>query len=219
MNQRQLKIARRHFDAMFQELIEDVGASGPVGVLRTDDSAGPKAAGADVPADALEQAARSSWELVEVREGETYSWPEGPDEYSSFAVYENDGLGQFAIGRVESGEREYWGRHRPYFVVFRLGAGGGSKHAISVFVAADDYDETREVVAVIRGAGGGRGQRMFDPAQELPGAYRHLPTGTFRDRIAGTPRFRGYDKQAVVAHEDDADTLLRHAAIQAAMRH
>src|SRR5262249_39992619 len=148
------------------------------------------------------------------REGETYSWPEGPDEYDTFEIYENAVVGQYAIGKVDVAEREYWGSRRPYIVVFKLGAGGGSKQPISVFVAAEDCEPSHEYVAVVRGAGGPRGQRMFSPGEPLPAAYETLPTVVFRDRIEGTPRFSGYNKIGVVAAESDPETMLRHAAAQ-----
>jgi hypothetical protein len=60
---------------------------------------------------------------------------------------------------------------------------------------------------------------MFDPGDQLPNAYDGMQIVTFRDRIAGTPKFRGYNKAGIVANESDHEAMLRHAAIQVALRH
>ena len=174
----------------------------------------------DTPADAVVRAALSEWQLIETRRAETYSWPQGIEEFSSFDIYEatDPSLGRYGLAKVDMGANDYWGGRRPYFVVFRLGGGGGSKQPIVVFVAADDHEMTREYLAVIRGAGGERGQRMFG-ADDLPSVYDRFQVVTFRDRIAGTAKFRGYNRAAVLAHERDPQTMLRHGAIQVALRH
>jgi hypothetical protein len=173
----------------------------------------------DASADLGMRASLSNWRLIDTRRGETYSWPQGLEEYSSFHIYESTDapLGSYAIAKVDMGANDYWGGRRPYFVVFRLGAGRGSKQPIVVFVAADDYETTRAYIAVVRGAGGPRGQRMFD-TEAVPAAYDNFEIVTFRDRIAGTTKFRGYVKAAVLAHEEDPETMLRHGAIQVALR-
>jgi hypothetical protein len=218
----ELEIVQRHLNAMLSELMIHGAEAQAEDIVPLNETV-PGATSDDQSArdHDLMQAAQSEWRLLETREGESYSWPQGPDDYSEFRVYEptNARLGRFAIGKIEMGAHEYWGRRRPYFVVFRLGSGGGSKQPLAVFVAADDHQETDEYVAVIRGSGGDRGQRMFDPEENLPPAYGNVSTVTFRDRIAGTPRFRGYRKLGVLAHADDARSMLRHAAIQAELRH
>ena len=57
---------------------------------------------------------------------------------------------------------------------------------------------------------------MFDPDAELPHYYAGMRIEAYRDRI---PRLRNYNKLAVVAHEDDYASMLRHAAIQVLLRH
>ncbi|MGH3077645.1 MAG: hypothetical protein ACRDPZ_05610 [Gaiellaceae bacterium] len=158
------------------------------------------------------------WRLVGSRAGETYSWPGLLEEYTSFDVYE---------GVAETGLRTTWAigkcaryrvfeKDRLYFIVFRLGDGLGSKQPISEFLETDDYDETGDLIAVIRGSGGPRGQRMFDPRATLPPYYEGMRIETYRDRI---PRPRSYNKLGVVAHQDDFASMLRRAAIQVLLRH
>lgn len=163
----------------------------------------------------------TEWTHIESREGETYSWPELLEEYVPFDVFEgrtpNGATSRWAIGECE--RVAVWGKDRKYYIVFHLGAGGGSKQPICEFLEADDYDETGEVLAIIRGSGGPRGQRMFDPSAALPEQYDGLRIETYRDRIAGTDELRGWNKLAVVAHEDDHASMLRHAAIQVQLRH
>ena len=117
--------------------------------------------------------------------------------------------------------REYWGRPRPYMVVFRLGVGGGSKQPIAVFVAADNYETTHDYLAVIPRSWGSAGPADVllsgDTARALLGPG--LDIAVFRDRIAGTDRFRGYNRLAVVANEIDSQSMMRHAALQVALRH
>jgi hypothetical protein len=154
----------------------------------------------------------AEWEFKLSREGETYQWPELVEQYSRFDVYRGaNGLGtiDFAIG--ECGRANVWGRDRKYFIVFHVTA--GFKRPISEFLEADDYEETRELIAIIRGKGGGR--KMYDPTDDLPIEYEPFRIETYRDRIdvAGS-----WNKLAVVAHEDDVATMLNHGLIQAQSR-
>lgn len=207
-------ILRRHGSAACDELEELFKA--PSSLALADDPL-PEVADFLQSADGLP----SDWRLVETREGESYRWPEGREEYATFRVFEgrtqDDNTVQYAIGQVAS--LDVWGMERTYFVVFHLGAGRGSKQPIVVFLAADDYEQSHECVAIIRGKGGGRGQQMFAPGDDLPAAYDGMRIEVFRDRIQGTSRRRGYDKLAVIARDDDIDTMLRHASIQVQMRH
>jgi hypothetical protein len=120
-------------------------------------------------------------------EGQRYSWP--PD----------------AGGEEENVWREQiW--------VFHMGSGLGSKEPISPFVAADDYDQTREMVSIIRGNGDSR-RKMFDASEELPAEYADLKVEILGDRIEGH-----YNKLCVVARVDDTESMLFHGAAQARLR-
>ena len=223
MDARDIETVKRHLGAMFDELLAARRGDGaPAEHLPLEeDVSGGTPQGSPVSGDELSAAAASRWRLADERTGETYSWPEGLDEYETFRIFDctTAPLGQYAVGKVTNVKNEYWGQLRPYFVVFKLGAGGGSKQPIAVFVAADDFEQTADYIAVIRGAGGKRGQRMFPPDQAPPQAYEGLSVVTFRDRIAGTQRFSGFNRLAVAANEEDAETMLRHAAIQVVLRH
>ncbi len=154
------------------------------------------------------------WRLVEEREHETYSWPEGPDEYETFRVYEgttSKGSIRLALGFCD--RVEVRGKDRQYVITHYIGA-GGSPRPIAEFLEVDDYEQTRELIAVIKGKGDS--PKMYDPTDDLPDAYDGLRIETYRDRIDWPG---SYTKQAVVAHEDDAATMLAHTLIQAQSRH
>jgi hypothetical protein len=153
------------------------------------------------------------WELVETREGESYTWPEGPDEYTEFNVYEgrtSRGVIRLAIGRCE--RTAVWGRDRVYLITFHITAGG--KRPLCEFLEVDDYRASREFVAIIRG-NGDSGRGMYSPDAHLPGVYRKLRVETYSDRI----QFKGaWTKRAVVAEESDIESMLNHSLIQADQR-
>jgi len=207
-----VEIIRRHLNAMLDEL-SNLGSVEMIGEDMTSLMQQPQKARAySLPA---------TWHHVRSLDGETYSWPKTLEEYRTFDVYEgrspNGTLSRWAIGECE--RTSVWGRDRKYFIVFRLGAGDGSKQPICEYLETDDYDQTREFVAIVRGAGGPRGQRMFNPGDPLPSYYDGMRVETYRDRVPGTPEFRGWNKLAVVAQEDDREAMLRHAAIQVLLRH
>ncbi len=207
-----IEIIRRHLNAMLDEL-SNLGSVEMIGENMTSLTQERQEAGADsLPA---------TWHHVRSQEGETYSWPKALEEYRTFDIYEgrspNGTLSRWAIGECE--RTSVWGRDRKYYIVFRLGAGDGSKQPICEYLEADDYDQTSELIAIIRGAGGPRGQRMFNPGDPLPSYYEGMRVETYRDRIPGTPEFRGWNKLAVVARENDREAMLRHAAIQVLLRH
>lgn len=89
----------------------------------------------------------------------------------------------------------------------------GPQTPLTEFLAADDYAETRELIAVIRGSDGG--SKMYGPTQDLPSAYAGFRIATYRDRVQAKG---SWNKLAVVAAETDTDTILNHALIQARRR-
>jgi len=167
------------------------------------------------PIDEPGQELASAWQLARERDRESYSWPDYRETYEPYRIY----LGTFAsrepvfLGLGETIRRNKWGRDRKYVVVFL--SNGGPQQPLVEFLAADDYDQTRELVAIIRGLDGGR--RMFGPADELPKAYElYFRTQLYGDRVD----YRGvWNKLAVVAREDDHKTMLNHALLQAHRRY
>jgi hypothetical protein len=160
---------------------------------------------ADIPED---------WRLVRERDGESYRWPSGRDRYSPYRVFigTTRAEGAVQIGLGETLRKNKWGRNRKYIVAF---LSGGSPHQPLVeFVAADDYDQTRELVAVIRGSDGGR--RMYGAGDVLPTLYaERFRTQTYNERVI----YPGaWNKIAVVATEDDDQAILNHALIQSRRR-
>jgi len=161
---------------------------------------------ADLPGD---------WSLVSERKGESYQWPEERDLYSRYRVFMGTtrAEGVVHIGLGETVRKKKWGRNRKYVVAFL--SSGGPQKPLAEFLAADDYKETHELVAVIRGSDGGR--RMYGPGDALPELYEnHFRTQMYDDRVdhAGV-----WHKVVVVAREDDHATMLNHALIQGRRRH
>ena len=155
------------------------------------------------------------WRLVREREGESYKWPEERDRYTRYRVFlgTTRAEGAVHIGLGETLRKNRWGRDRKYVVAFL--SSGSPQHPLAEFVAADDYAETRELVAVIRGSDGGR--RMYGPGDTLPAIYKErFRTQMYSERVD----YRGvWNKAVVVAREDDDETMLNHALIQGRRRY
>jgi hypothetical protein len=183
-------------------IIEPVGGDGTPGRTAA------RAVGrtADLPKD---------WRLVQEREGQSYQWPGQREHYSRYRVFigTTRAEGAVHIGLGEATRRNKWGRDRKYVVAF---LSSGSPHQpLAEFVAADDYQETRELVAVIRGSDGGR--RMYGAGDALPGVYEErFRTQMYSERVV----YPGvWNKVVVVAREDDDETILNHALIQGRRRY
>jgi hypothetical protein len=155
------------------------------------------------------------WRLVREREGEAYQWPDERDRYSRYRVFMGTARAEGAvyIGLGETVRENKWGRDRKYVVAFL--SSGSPQQPLAEFVAADDYEQTRELVAVIRGSDGGR--RMYGAGDALPDAYEErFRTEMYSDRVV----HRGvWNKVVVVAREDDDEAMLNHALIQSRRRH
>ena len=165
-------------------------------------SAGP----ADLPTD---------WRLVRERTGESYRWPKGRDRYAPYRVFmgRTRAEGAVQIGLGETIRKNARGRDRKYVVAFL--SGGSAQEPLVEFVAADDYERTRELVAVIRGSDGAR--RMYGAGDALPAIYaERFRTEIYNERIV----YPGaWNKLVVVAREDDHETMLNHALIQSRRRY
>jgi hypothetical protein len=155
------------------------------------------------------------WRFVRERTGESYGWPQGRDRYSPYRVFigttRADGAVQVGLG--ETIRKHRWGRDRKYVVAFL--SGGAPQQPLVEFLAADDYDQTRELVAVIRGSDGGR--RMYGAGDILPAVYtERFRTQIYSERVV----YPGvWNKVVVVAHEDDSEAILNHALIQSRRRY
>jgi hypothetical protein len=183
-------------------IIEPVGGDGTPGRTAA------RAVGrtADLPDD---------WRLVQEREGQSYQWPGQREHYSRYRVFigTTRAEGAVHIGLGEATRSNKWGRDRKYVVAF---LSSGSPHQpLAEFVATDDYQETRELVAVIRGSDGGR--RMYGAGDALPGVYEErFRTQMYSERVV----YPGvWNKVVVVAREDDDETMLNHALIQGRRRY
>ena len=181
-------------------IIESVGADG------TSERAPAGKGTADFPDD---------WRLVREREGQSYRWPGTREHYSRYRVFIGTTRAEGAVhlGLGETVRENKWGRDRKYIVAFL--SSGAPQQPLAEFVAADDYKETGEVVAVIRGSDGGR--RMYGAGDALPVVYKErFRTQMYSDRVV----YPGvWNKVVVVAREDDDATLLNHALIQGRRRY
>jgi hypothetical protein len=170
-----------------------------------DRSAGAARRPADLPDD---------WRPVRERDGESYRWPKRRDRYAPYRVFMGTtrAEGAVQIGLGETIRESAWGRDRKYVVAFL--SSGSPQEPLVEFVAADDYEQTRELVAVIRGSDGGR--RMYGAGDALPAVYvERFRTEIYNDRI----RYPGaWNKLVVVAREDDDEAMLNHALIQSRRR-
>jgi hypothetical protein len=155
------------------------------------------------------------WRLVQERDGESYRWPNGRDRYSPYRVFMGmtRAEGAVQIGLGETVRENKWGRDRKYVVAFL--SSGSPQHPLVEFVAADDYEQTRELVAVIRGSDGAR--RMYGAGDPLPAPYtERFRTQTYNERVV----YPGaWNKVVVVAREDDHQAILNHALIQSRRRY
>lgn len=154
------------------------------------------------------------WNLVKEREAQSYQWPGTREQYSRYRVFigTTRAEGAVHIGLGETIRENRWGRDRKYVVAFL--SSGSPQQPLAEFVAADDYEETRELVAVIRGSDGGR--RMYGAGDALPGIYQeHFRAQVYSERVV----YPGvWNKLVVVAREDDDKTILNHALIQGRRR-
>jgi hypothetical protein len=155
------------------------------------------------------------WRVVRERKGESYRWPNGRDRYSPYRVFMGTtrAEGAVQIGLGETIRKNKWGRDRKYIVAFL--SGGSPQQPLVEFVAADNYEQTRELVAVIRGSDGGR--RMYGAGDVLPALYtERFRTQAYNERVDHPG---AWNKVAVVAREDDDQAILNHALIQSRRRH
>jgi hypothetical protein len=153
------------------------------------------------------------WRPIDESSGVRYTWGEDHDIYDPFLTYECStpkGKARMAIGKCR--RTPVRGKDRIYYIAINIGPEGGMR-AIAEFLATDDYDETGEVIAIIKGKEGTA--RQFDSADELPPIYRNWNTITYRDRVDYP---RSYLKQGLVCHEDDAEAMLNHSLVQIQLR-
>ena len=183
-------------------------------IIKPVDADGAAGEGAD-PARRPSADLAEDWRLVQEREGQSYQWPEERERYSRYRVFigATRAEGAVQIGLGETIRKNKWGRDRKYVVAFL--SSGSPQRPLAEFVAADDYEETRELVAVIRGSDGGR--RMYGAGDALPRVYtERFRTQMYSERVVHP---RVWNKVVVVAREDDDETMLNHALIQGRRRH
>jgi hypothetical protein len=183
-------------------------------IIKPVDADGASGAGA-APARAPTVDLAEDWRLVRERESQSYQWPDKRERYTRYRVFigTTRAEGAVHIGLGETIRKNKWGRDRKYVVAFL--SSGSPQRPLAEFVAADDYEETRELVAVIRGSDGGR--RMYGAGDALPRVYKErFRTQMYSERVV----YPGvWNKVVVIAREDDDKTMLNHALIQGRRRY
>jgi hypothetical protein len=192
--------------------LAQAGFQNPV-IQSVDSTAAPGRAGA--PARGLSGDLPEDWRLTRERDGQSYQWPEERDVYSRYRVFlgttRTEGAVHIALG--DTVRKHRWGRDRKYVVAFL--SSGSPQQPLAEFVAADDYEKTRELVAVIRGSDGGR--RMYGPGDTLPLVYEErFRTQIYSERVVHPG---AWNKAVVVAREDEDEAMLNHALIQSRRRY
>jgi hypothetical protein len=181
-----------------------VAAAMPSALAKAD----PRDAAPDLPA---------SWRLVREMPEQTYTWPTYVERYPKYRVYAGDtgreGTVHVALGTAEP-RVNTWGRDRVYVVAFLTS--GSPQTALAEFLETDDFESTREFIAVIRGRDGAGSKKMFGPGDSLPSVYaEHFKTVVYSDQIRAPG---SWAKIGVLAHEDEPETMLNHALLQARRR-
>lgn len=166
---------------------------------------GPGAGGVELP---------SEWRRTDERQGVRYTWGNDQfDLYDPFVVYEatiSSGTVRLGIGKCE--RARVHGGGRIYYIVCAIGPHDGLR-AIAEFLGTDDYDDTGDVIAIVKGKDGTG--RQFDPGDELPAVYGPWVTATYRDRVD----YPGsYTKLGLVCSELDHEVMLNHALAQIQLR-
>jgi hypothetical protein len=157
----------------------------------------------------------SGWRQVRSLEGQGYRWPSERESYERYVVYtaatKREGTVEIALG--DAPRAGAWGRGRRYVIAF---LSGDAPHTPLVEFLEADPKGSGEMVSVIRGFGGGSSRKMFGPQDALPPPYPEaFRIESYRDRIHAP---RAWNKLCVVAAEDDRETMLNHALLQARRR-
>jgi len=142
--------------------------------------------------------------------GMTQRWPDGNvDSYDSLVVYSNAAV--FKGVRLGIGTTSTEGKESER-VGFVMGA-RTSKRPLTVFFPADDFEQSHELLSLIRGNKGGRA--TFAPTEHLPIEYAGFSTDVLGSRISGK-----WNVRAVVVRDDEEGIrmMLNHTAIQARLR-
>lgn len=169
-------------------------------------NAGDSEAGASLP---------ERWREVRNLPRQSYRWPKTLERYERYTIYaaETAREGKVRIALGEAPRADAWGRDRRYIIAF-LSAGAPQVPLVEFLEA--DPEGSGEMISVIRGFGGGTSRKMFGPSDPLPAPYPEaFRVESYRDRIHA---HGAWNKLAVIVSEDDHDTMLNHALLQARRR-
>lgn len=171
--------------------------------------------GADASSQPPEDDLPTEWAKVRELADQTYRWPAEEERYDPYVIYagKTDREGTVHIALGDAGRANVWGKDRKYVIAFLTS--GAPQIPLVEFLETDDYGQTGEMLAIIRGRDGAGSRKMFGPSDPLPDVYAHFRTEMYSDLVRGPGTWR---KVAVVAHENDADTMLSHALVQARRR-
>lgn len=208
---RLVEITQRKANELFDELINELQQSGFVGEevllaeVALDRQQAAPTSGYEVPW-SLDSVTlpEGGWEKIGSEEGATYTWPDSSVEtFHPLDTY--TGTGERSGITLSLG-------HKSDGVVIGFFGSGNSKRGLTVFFKADDFEQSNELVSMIRG-GGKRGRAGFGPADAAPPAYSGFKTEMLRDRVQGK-----WNVLAAIMDADDTDAMLNHTALQAKLR-
>jgi len=139
------------------------------------------------------------------REKFTFKWPDGYEENYEFGYEtEIEGGHQFVIGYTNRAAAEKKDRRR--VVVFQ--DHGSYLVPVVEFTGANDFTETRRLASIIKDRKG----RHVRFKSQLPPEYMEMPIVIYSEVVVGKYAAKSI---AVIAKDDEKDTMLRHALIRA----
>lgn len=156
------------------------------------------------------------WRSVRKLKAQSYMWPVGREHYRDYTVFvgETDREGAVHVALGVAPGYQSWGRARIHVVAFLTG--GSPQIPLAEFIGTDDYAETGDLVAVIRGRGEPKSKKMFGPGDPLPRTYaERFRTALYNDHIRAPG---AWSKVALLVHQDQHEAMLNHALLQARRR-
>jgi hypothetical protein len=144
-----------------------------------------------------------------------YTWPTGEvNRYVerrplAVTVYRGDKKAHFVIGRVHP-ENPQLGQRRWRYNLFLTPSPGSTQGLVSIldFVAGNEFEEDGLMAGLVKLPSG----KFLREDESIPTEYRGFRLARFNEVVRGP---RSWSRMAVVAHEEDFETMVRHGLIRA----
>jgi hypothetical protein len=157
---------------------------------------------------------------LEVTEMEpfSYTWPTGEvNRYEerrplAVTVYRGDKKAHFVIGRGHP-ENPQLGQRRWRYNLFLTPSPGSTQGLVSIldFVAGNEFETDGLMVGLVKLPSG----KFLREDESIPPEYRGFRLARFNEVVRGP---HAWARMAVVAHEEDFETMVRHGLIRAVQR-